>query len=92
MKSGTIYSLELIQQLKAEHMEKMEQSKERITDITHRIIAPPKKKNNIDLWMHYASTGVSTYNGIMTAVKLYQRIKGNFTQKKKKKKSFFSWR
>ena len=91
MKVKTVYSIELIAQRKAEMMKELEGSRERIQNITQEILAPPQKKNNMELWMHYASTGMSTYNSIMTTVKLYQRIKGSFGKKKNKKSSRFPW-
>lgn len=90
MKVKTTYSIELIAQRKAEMMKELESSRERIQRMMQEILSPPQKKNNMELWMHYASTGMSTYNSIMTTVKLYQRIKGKFG-KKKKQKSRFPW-
>lgn len=89
----TKYSLELIAQRRAEKAAELEQATEKIARITHNIVTPPKSKNTTELWMHYASNGITTFNSIITCVKVYRRIKGTLDRKKKnkKKKGFFSW-
>ena len=85
----TTYTLESLEKLKAEKTSELEKSKEKIADLTHAIMAPPAVNNNMELWMHYASNGMTAYRGLMTCVKLFKRLKGTFT-KKKKSKGFFS--
>lgn len=85
----TSYTLESLERLKAEKRSEIEKSKEKIVDLTHAITAPPVTNNNMELWMHYASQGMTAYRGLMTCVKLYKRFKGTFS-KKKKSKSIFS--
>lgn len=91
MNANNKYSLETIAQRKAEVNANIEQSKNKIESLVHSITAPPKHKNNTELWMHYASNGMSTFKGIITVIKTYKRIRTTFQQKQKKKNSFFSW-
>ena len=85
----TIYTLESLRQMKDKKAMELEETKERIIDLTHAITAPPATNNNMELWMHYAGQGMAAYKGIMTCIKLYRRFKGTFA-KKKKSKSLFS--
>ena len=81
----TTYSLEYLEQIKAEKMAALEQSKERMSELAHAIMTPPATNNNMELWMHYASNGMTAYKGLLTCIKLYKRLKGTFSSKKKKK-------
>lgn len=83
------YSLDAIAQRKAEVTAELDQTKGKIESLTRAIIAPPKNKSNAELWMHYASNGMSTFKGIVTVIKTYRRIRETF--KKKKQKDYFSW-
>ena len=78
----TIYTLETLEQLKAEKMAELEQTKEKIADLTHAVMTPPKTNNNVELWMHYATKGMAAYKGVMTCIKLFRRFKGTFGRKK----------
>lgn len=84
----TTYTLEYLQQLKGEKQAELARTKEKITDLTHAIIAPPVVNSNMELWMHYASNGMTVYRGIMTCVKLFKRFKDKFPRKKKSKSLF----
>lgn len=84
-----IYTLEAFAQMRAEKTAELEKSKDRMTDLVHEMMTPPPSKNNVELWMHYASYGVSAYKGLLTCVKFIRRMKGTFS-KKKKSKSIFS--
>lgn len=90
-KNQTTYSLEYLEQLKAEKKEQLEKSQEKMAELTRAIMAPPATNNNMELWMHYASNGMAAYKGLITCIKLYKRLKGTFSDSKKKKsKGFFS--
>ena len=83
------YSLESLKQLKAEKRTEIEESKDRMSDLVHQMMTPPPVKNNMELWMHYASNGMAAYRSIITCVKLVRRLRGTFG-KKKKSRSIFS--
>ncbi len=91
MTNKTIYSLELIAQRKAEKEAQLKKLKEQIIYTTEKIVEPPQGKNNAELWIHYAGKGMVTYQGILTAIKLYRRIRGTFSRRKEKKGGLFSW-
>ena len=84
------YSLESLKQLKADKRLEIEESKDRMSDLVHDMMTPPPVKNNMELWMHYASNGMAAYRGLITCIKLVRRLKGTFTRKKKKSRSIFS--
>lgn len=86
----TTYSLEYLEQLKAEKQAALEKSQERMVELTHAIMAPPATNNNMELWMHYASNGMTAYKGLLTCFKLYKRLRGSFSKKKKKSGGLFS--
>lgn len=86
----TTYSLEYLEQLKAEKTAALEQTRERMAELTHAIMAPPATNNNMELWMHYASNGMTAYKGLLTCIKLYKRLRGSLTKKKKKSGGLFS--
>ena len=86
----TTYSLEYLEQLKAEKIAALEQSKERMATLTHAIMTPPATNNNMELWMHYASNGMTAYKGLLTCFKLYKRLRGTFSKKKKTSRGLFS--
>ena len=83
------YSLESLAQMKAEKIAELEQTKHQIAKLAHDIITPPPIKNNMELWMHYASSGMTAYKSLITCVKFIQRLRGTFS-KKNKRKSIFS--
>ena len=79
----TKYSLEYLEQLKAEKEEEITKTKEKMVSLSKAIMAPPQTNNNVELWMHYASNGMAAYKGVITCIKLYKRLKSTFSKHKK---------
>ncbi len=87
MSDITKYSIQIISERKNNKKTELKASKERIYELTQNLFSPPETKNKMDLMMHHFNTGMAAYDGIMTGVKIYRRIKEIFSGKKHKKLS-----
>lgn len=87
MSDITKYSIQIICERKNNKKAELKASKERIYELTQNLFSPPETKNKMDLMMHHFNTGLAAYDGIMTGVKIYRRIKDIFSGKKHKKLS-----
>ena len=76
------YSLEIITAKKLEKKEELRISKEKIQSLTQELFSPPETKSKMDLIMHNINSGMAAYDGIMTGVKIYRRIREIFGRKK----------
>ena len=84
MNDITKYSIQIISERKSRKKDELRQSKQRIHELTQNLFSPPETKNKMDLMNHF-NTGLAAYDGIMTGVKIYRRIKEIFSGKKHKK-------
>lgn len=80
------YSLEIITARRLEKKEELRKSKENIYNLTHRLFSPPETKSKMDLIMHNFNSGMAAYDGIMTGIKIYRRIRAAFGGKKNRYK------
>lgn len=87
MNETTKYSIQIISDRKNSKKTELRASKERIHELTQNLFSPPETKSKMDLMMHHFNTGMAAYDGIMTGVKIYRRIKEIFSGKKHKKLS-----
>ncbi|MDN0070911.1 hypothetical protein QVN97_02665 [Bacteroides caecigallinarum] len=87
MNETTKYSIQIISDRKNSKKAELRASKERIQELTQNLFSPPETKSKMDLMMHHFNTGMAAYDGIMTGVKIYRRIKEIFSGKKHKKLS-----
>lgn len=85
MNDITKYSIQIISERKSRKKDELRQSKQRIHELTQNLFSPPETKNKMDLMMHHFNTGLAAYDGIMTGVKIYRRIKDIFSGRKHKK-------
>lgn len=85
MNEITKYSIQIISERKNNKKAELRASKEKIHELTQNLFSPPETKNKMDLIMHHFNTGIAAYDGIMTGVKIYRRIKGYFSGRKHKK-------
>lgn len=76
------YSLEIITAKRLEKKEELRISKEKIQNLTQELFSPPETKSKMDLIMHNINSGMAAYDGIMTGVKIYRRIREIFGRKK----------
>ena len=82
MNDITKYSIQIISERKSRKKAEVRQSKERIHELTQNLFSPPETKNKMDLMMHHFNTGMAAYDGIMTGVKIYKRLRAVFSRKK----------
>ena len=87
MNETTKYSIQIISDRKNSKKAELRASKERIHELTQNLFSPPETKSKMELMMHHFNTGMAAYDGIMTGVKIYRRIKEIFSGKKHKKLS-----
>lgn len=78
------YSLEMITARRMEKKKELKVSKENIYDLTQKLFSPPETKNKMDLIMHNFNSGMAAYDGIMTGIKIYRRLKDIFSRKSHK--------
>lgn len=76
------YSLEMIAARRMEKKEELRKSKENIYNLTNRLFSPPETKSKMDLIMHNFNSGMAAYDGIMTGIKIYRRLKSIFGGRK----------
>lgn len=76
------YTIETISRMRAEKKEELKQSKVKMQRLAQNLFSPPETKNKMDLMMHHFNTGMAAYDGIMTGIKIYRRIKGMFKKRK----------
>lgn len=76
------YSIQIISERRAQKKEELKTSKERIQELTQNLFSPPETKNKMDLMIHHFNTGMAAYDGIMTGIKIYKRIRAVFSRKK----------
>lgn len=82
MDNNIKYSIQLVSERKAQKKAELKASKDRIQEIAQDLFSPPETKNKMDFLMHHFNTGMAAYDGIMTGVRIYKRIKSAFTRKK----------
>lgn len=82
MDNNIKYSIQLVSERKAQKKAELKASKDSIQEIAQDLFSPPETKNKMDLLMHHFNTGMAAYDGIMTGVRIYKRIKSAFTRKK----------
>ena len=78
MKDITKYSIQSSSERKSRKKAELRQSKERIHELTQNLFSPPETKSKMDLMMHHLNTGMAAYDGIMTGVKIYKRLRAVF--------------
>ncbi|MBU3838341.1 MAG: hypothetical protein H9777_08535 [Candidatus Phocaeicola faecigallinarum] len=82
MNNNTKYSIQDITERKNNKKSELSASKKKIQELTQNLFSPPEAKNKMDLMMHHFNTGMAAYDGIMTGVKIYKRLRAVFSRKK----------
>lgn len=79
----SFYTLETIAELRQGKKAELEASKELIQDLSRELFAPQESKNKFDQLMQQVNAGIAAYDGLMTGIKIFRRIRGFFNRKKK---------
>lgn len=82
MNNNTKYSIQDITERKNNKKSELSASKKKIQELTQNLFSPPETKSKMDLMMHHFNTGMAAYDGIMTGVKIYKRLRAVFSRKK----------
>lgn len=73
-----VITLEEIAKRKAGKKEQIEKSKERMMKITHDLFVPAKPQNNFEGIMQNINAGIAAYDGLMTGIRIFRRIRSFF--------------
>lgn len=76
------YTLELIAQLKRRKRDELRESGTRIREMGQELFAPQESSNRMEHAMNYINAGISAYDGILTGLKIFRRIRRFFASKK----------
>lgn len=80
--STTSYTLEIITQRRMAKKAELKASKEQIMEFSRELFAPQQSKNKFDNIMQQVNAGIAAYDGLMTGIKIFQRLRKFFRQKK----------
>lgn len=80
----TYYTLEMIRQQRLDKKAEILQSKQRMYQLAHQLFNPPQSKNKFEGMMQHVNMGIAAYDGVMTGIKVLQRIRTFFGSKKRK--------
>lgn len=79
--TGKTDVLQEIIRMKQMRKEEIAQSKKKMQGIIQAIIEPEKPSHNGNQMMRYVHTGMAAYDGLMTGIKVYRRIKRLFSKR-----------
>lgn len=80
-----VITLEDIRKRKGEKKKEIEKSRERMMKITQDLFVPVKPQNGFDGIMQNINAGIAAYDGLMTGIKIFKRIRTFFAFTKKRK-------
>ena len=78
-----IYNLESIRQMRMSKREELKESKKRMITIGQELFNPPQSKSKMDSMMNHVNAGIAAYDGIMTGMKILQRVRRFFRRSKR---------
>ena len=76
-----VITLDMIAQQKAEKLEEIRASKQRIVDNARQILHPTETLNSANTLMNNFSSGMVIFNGVLTGFKIIKRIRSFFKKK-----------
>ena len=76
-----VITLDMIAQQKAEKLEEIRASKQRIVDNARQIFHPTETLNSANTLMNNFSSGMVIFNGVLTGFKIIKRIRSFFKKK-----------
>lgn len=88
MTRETTYTLASLQKRQEALQEKLNASREKISEHWQALTAEPEENNVAQHWMNQVGRAVAIYDGVMTGYKLFRRFRAitSFFGKRKKKK------
>ena len=76
------FTLQQIAALKSQKRKELLASRERIRELGQDLFAPQVSDNKMQHIMNYVNAGMSAYDGLLTGLKVYRRIRALFPRKK----------
>ena len=83
--SQTSYSVRAITQRRLQKRAELRASKEKIVTLTQDLFNPPTSKNKMDAMMHHVNAGIAAYDGLMTGIRIFRRIREYFGSSRRRK-------
>lgn len=80
--SPSTYTLETITQRRLAKKAELRNSKEQIMEFSRELFAPQQSKTKFDNLMQQVNAGIAAYDGLMTGIKIFQRLRKFFRRKK----------
>lgn len=80
--SPSSYTLEMITQRRLSKKAELKASKEQIMEFSRELFAPQQSKSKFDNVMQQINAGIAAYDGLMTGIKIFQRLRRFFRRKK----------
>lgn len=79
--STSPYTLEIITQRRMAKKAELRASKEQIMEFSRNLFVPQQSKTKFDNIMQQVNAGIAAYDGLMTGIKIFQRIRKFFQRK-----------
>lgn len=79
--STSPYTLEIITQRRMAKKAELRASKEQIMEFSRNLFAPQQSKTKFDNIMQQVNAGIAAYDGLMTGIKIFHRIRKFFQRK-----------
>lgn len=79
--SPSFYTLEMITKRRMAKKAELKASKEQIMEFSRNLFAPQQSKTKFDNVMQQINAGIAAYDGLMTGIKIFQRIRRFFRRK-----------
>lgn len=80
--SPSSYTLESINKQRMTKKAELKASKEQIMEFSRELFAPQQSKSKFDNVMQQINAGIAAYDGLMTGIKIFQRLRRFFRKQK----------
>ena len=78
------YTVQQIVSLRMKKRQELQDTKNRIVDLTEDLFAPRHSKNKMENMMQHVNAGIAAYDGLRTGLRVLRRIRSFFRRKKRK--------
>lgn len=80
--SPPFYTLETISRRRMAKKAELKASKAQIVEFSRELFAPQQSKSKFDNIMQQVNAGIAAYDGLMTGIKIFQRLRRFFRKQK----------
>lgn len=78
------YTVQQIVSIRMKKRQELQDTKNRIVDLTEDLFAPRHSKNKMENMMQHVNAGIAAYDGLRTGLMVLRRIRSFFRRKKRK--------